>query len=128
SHGSASTVAATTGRLSPMTNAPPVPSMAVRKPRLESLNCWVIFASSSLHQSGRLVNGGTNARIGSAAADVVDVEIDVGVGRLGNVLQQRRDGHHDSGLAIAALRHVHFRPDLLEHVLAIGIEAFDSRD
>ena len=52
----------------------------------------------------------------AAAADIGDVGVDVGVGRIGLLLEQRRHRHDHAGLAIAALRHVVLNPGLLHLV------------
>src|SRR5260370_39036692 len=63
--------------------------------------------SSALQQLCRLVNGGTDADIGRAAAEVaVHREIDVVVRRLLDLLEQSDRAHDLSRLAIAALRNV----------------------
>src|SRR5690606_17707364 len=108
-----------------MTMAPPAPSTDVIKLRRLSLNCSVISSSSGLHLLDSLVNGCPNARIGAATANVVDIKVDVLVRRLGNVLQKRGNRHDHAGLTVTALRYVHGRPDLLQHMLTLGIKAFD---
>ena len=66
---------------------------------------------------------------GAAAADVGDRGVDVGVGGLRLVLQQRRHRHDHARLAVAALRHVVLEPGLLHLVQrAAGGEAFDRGD
>src|SRR6478752_5348047 len=65
----------------------------------------------------------------AATADVADVGVDVGVGRLGLVLEQRRHRHDHAALAIAALRHVVLEPRLLHLVQrAVLREPFDGGD
>src|SRR5262245_50556854 len=67
--------------------------------------------------------------IGAAATDVGDGVVDVGVGRLRLLAQQRRHRHDHAGLTVAALRHVVVEPGLLhlaEHA-ALG-EPFDRGD
>src|SRR5436190_15604561 len=66
---------------------------------------------------------------GAAAADVGDRRVDVGVGRLRLLLEERRDRHDHSRLAIAALRHVVRDPGLLHLVQRVALrEALDRRD
>ncbi len=61
------------------------------------------------------MDGGANAVIGAAAADVaVHRLIDVAVARLGDLRQQARRGHDLPGLAIAALRDVVLDPRRLD--------------
>ena len=55
--------------------------------------------------------------------------VDVGVGRLRLVLQERRHRHDHARLAVAALRHLVLDPGLLHLVQrAAGGEALDGRD
>src|SRR5581483_2097970 len=66
---------------------------------------------------------------GAAAADVGNRGVDVGVGGLRLLFQQRRDGHDHARLAIAALRHIVLEPRLLHLVeLAVLRQAFDGGD
>src|SRR5262249_49795798 len=63
--------------------------------------------SLALEQPCRIVNGGTDADIGRAAAEVaVHRQIDVAVRRLLVLLEQSDRAHDRSRLAIAALRNV----------------------
>jgi hypothetical protein len=74
-------------------------------------------------------DGGANALIGSAAADVaVHRVVDVGVRRVRRLLQER-DGLHDlASLAIAALGHVDRAPRLLNRMVPFRVQAFDGGD
>src|SRR6202044_4269838 len=85
--------------------------------------CWFMSRSRSL------LDGGANALIGPAAADVaVHRAVDVGVGGMRRLLQQR-DGLHDlASLAIAALGHVERAPSLLNRMISFRVEAFDGGD
>ena len=66
---------------------------------------------------------------GAAAADVGDRIVDVGVGRLRLVLEQRGHRHDHAALAIAALRHVVVDPGLLHLVQnAVRRQTFDGGD
>ena len=77
----------------------------------------------------RRVNGLADAQVGGAAAEVaVHRRVDVGVGRLGRVRQQRRRRHDLAGLAVAALRHVELLPGPLQRMRAVGRQALDGRD
>src|SRR5262249_33683106 len=64
--------------------------------------------------SGRLFRDGVDRlahlREGAAAADVRDRGVDVRVGGLGLLLEQRLDRHDHARLAVAALRHVVLDP------------------
>src|SRR5215831_8486297 len=80
---------------------PAPPLSAVRRVGPASLT------NLALEQSCRIVNGGTDADIGRAAAEVaVHRQIDVAVRRFLNLLEQSDRAHDLSGLAIAALRNV----------------------
>src|SRR5262245_47676586 len=66
---------------------------------------------------------------GATPADVGDGFVDVGVGRLRLLLEERRDGHDHAALAVAALRNVVVDPGLLYLVHGAGRrEAFDRGD
>src|SRR5258706_8356661 len=65
---------------------------------------------------GGLMDRRPHTRIGAAPADVIDVSVDIRVGRVGDILEQRRRRHQHAGLAIAALRHVHLDPQLLQRM------------
>src|SRR6185437_6983957 len=73
--------------------------------------------SCRLSLAGGVVDGGADALIGPAAADVAAHRlVDVVVGRLRLGGQQRRGGHDLPGLAVAALRHVALDPGELDRV------------
>src|ERR1700722_6770534 len=75
------------------------------------------------------VDRGANALVGSAAADVGHRRVDVVVGRLRGLLEQRGRRHHHAALAIAALRHVEVEPGLLHRVqLAVLRQRLDGGD
>src|SRR5450830_1319536 len=81
----------------------------------------------------RVRSSGVNCRAhlleGAAAADVGDGGVDVGVARLGLILQECRHRHNHAALAIAALRHVAVEPSFLHAVHdAVLRETFDGRD
>src|SRR5262249_26009736 len=66
---------------------------------------------------------------GAAAADVGDLAVDVGVGRLGLGGQQGSDRHDHAGLAVSALRNVVVDPGLLHLVQNPSLgEPLDGRD
>ncbi len=65
----------------------------------------------------------------AATANVRDLEIDLGIGRVGLVLEQSRNRHDHAALAVAALRHVIFDPRLLHLVQrAVLREPLDGGD
>src|ERR1700731_2826455 len=74
------------------------------------------MAASPLRFARGRVDRGANALIGSATADVGHRRVDVVVGRLGVLLEQRSRRHHHAALAIATLRHVEVEPGLLHRV------------
>ena len=88
-----------------------------------------LWAAAGGAACGGLVDGLTDARIGSATAEVaVHRGVDLGVRGMGRVGQQR-DGRHDlAGLAVAALGHVELLPCHLDRVGAVGREALDGGD
>src|ERR1700719_2693867 len=78
---------------------------------------------------GGAMDGLADALVGSAAADVAAHEvIDIGVGRVGLLGEQRDCGHDLSGLAVAALRDVFCDPGLLDRVAPVGGQAFYGRN
>src|ERR1700686_1120403 len=109
-------------------SARPVPTAAVptTKARRLSLGIWFMAASSRVRDG---VDRLAHLLKGAAAADIGDGLVDVLVGRLRLVLEQRCHRHDHAALAIAALRNVVGDPGLLhlvEH--AIGAKALDRGD
>src|ERR1700722_3141290 len=82
-----------------------------------------------MSRSRSLLDGGADALIGSAGADVaVHRAVDIGVGRMRRLLQ-KGDGLHDlTSLAIAALGHIDLAPGLLDGVISFRVQAFDGDD
>src|ERR1700689_4872763 len=69
---------------------------------------------------GCFVDGFAYAEIGAAAAYVaVHGSVNVRVGGMRVLREQRRSRHHLAGLAIAALRHVNFLPRDLDGVSSV---------
>jgi hypothetical protein len=66
--------------------------------------------------------------VSPATAYVGDVGVDLGVGRVGILLEESNRRHDLTGLAIAALRHVFGQPSLLHRMLAVGRKPFDGGD
>src|SRR5260370_37859161 len=66
--------------------------------------------------------------VGTAPANVGDMGIDVFVGGLSNFLEHDRRRHEHASLAIAALRHVHFHPKLLQDMVAALRQTLKGRD
>jgi len=70
-----------------------------------------------------------DALIRATAADIAaHGVVDVGVGGVGLLAQQRHRGHDLSGLAVAALRHIFFHPGLLHWMASVGGQPLDGRD
>src|SRR3989442_5203500 len=107
------------GRLKPSARPPPA-AAAERRMNLRRF-------MSNLPSSGQ-VDRRADALIGAAAADVGHRLVDVLVGRLRVLLQQRRGRHDLSRLAVAALRHVERRPRLLHGMRAGGRKPLDGYD
>src|SRR5919205_3712369 len=90
-----------------------------------SMRVMEVVISRSL---GSLLDGGADALIGSATADIAcHGVVDVVVRRVRRLLQERRRLHDLAGLAIAALRHIQVAPRLLHRMIAVGRQAFDGR-
>src|ERR1700687_6059383 len=124
-----------------MTSAAPAEALDFKKSRRSTTDAVAMTDLFSLREKQRLgglrfaglrggaMDGLADALVGSAAADVAAHEvIDIGVGRVGLLGEQRDGGHDLSGLAIAALRDVFFDPGLLHRVAPVGGEAFDGGD
>src|ERR1700722_19493205 len=131
--GASSASAGRDGRTCTASTRPVVERMPVRTPRRLTFSmpevdtisrmCLVILRSRSL------LDGGANALIGPTAADVaVHRAVDVGVGRMGRLLQQRDRPHDLASLAIAALGHVDGAPRLLHRMVPLRVQAFDRGD
>src|SRR5438094_7380816 len=111
------------GRRTPSARPPPataVPTMKLRRERF-----WFM---SRLLSAGGHVHRRPDPLIGAATADVRHRVVDLLVGRLRLLPQQRRRGHDLTGLAIAALRDVERRPRLLHRMRARGRQSLDRHD
>src|SRR5690606_14882965 len=91
-------------------NAMPVPAAATRKPRRERAREAVsdllrrVMLLGPLHRGGCLPHGGSDARVGHAAAQVAGhLLVDLRVGDVRIVLQHGSRLHDLAGLAVAAL-------------------------
>src|SRR6266849_4636941 len=111
----------------PSDSPPPIAAALTSNER--RLSCGdAVMAYPSLRRGGG-VDRLANLLIGAAAADVGDGAVDIGVGRLRVVFEQRGDRHDHPALAIAALRDVVVDPSLLHLVQrAVGGEPLDRRD
>src|SRR5215831_15713405 len=73
------------------------------------------------------MNGGADALIGAAAADVAaHGGIDFGIRRLRDPCEQGRSRHDLPGLTVAALRNIELDPGALYGVTVVGREALDG--
>ena len=72
------------------------------------------------------MHGAADGAVGAAAADVGQDFVDVLVARLGLGLEQRRRGHDEAGLAVAALGHLLLDPGLLHGVQRALPQPFDG--
>src|SRR5580700_4213483 len=131
--GASSANAGRDGRTWTASTRPVVERMPLRIPRRLTFSmpevdtisrmCLVILRSRSL------LDGGANALIGPAAADVaVHRAVDVGVGRMRRLLQQRDRLHDLASLTITALGHVDRAPSLLHRMVPFRIQPFDGGD
>src|SRR5467141_2828704 len=109
-------------------SARPVPTAAVpmTKARRLSVGIWFMAASS---RAGGGVNSFARLLEGAATANIGDCFVDIRLGRLWLLLEQRRHRHDHSALAIAALRNVVGDPGLLHLVqCAIRRQSLDGCD
>src|SRR5579872_508657 len=127
----ANALSAPPGTVQATASPPPTAAAEPMKRRRPSLRLvrLLIAASLRLAVAGRGVDRGADARVGAAAADVRHGVVDVGVGRLRVLLEQRRGRHDLARLAVAALRHVVREPRLLHRMaLAVARQALDGHD
>src|SRR3954466_6749519 len=116
------------GRSRPIARPAPTAAVPTTKARRLILGETCLFMGCSLRACDR-VDRFAHLLEGAAAADIGDGLVDVGVGRLRLLAQQRRHRHDHAALAIAALRHVLGNPGFLHLVQCIaGGEPFDGRD
>src|ERR1700685_252020 len=79
--------------------------------------------------SRSLLDGGANALIGPTAANIaVHRTVDVGVGRMRRLFQERGGLHDLASLTIAALGHVERPPSGLNGMIAFRVQALDGGD
>src|ERR1700730_8331704 len=137
-----------TGRPKLSSKPPPAATLALRKYRREKAPskrcCWGKFRFFGVVGSipmdilpsacggvlRRLLDGGTDARVGATAANIArHGTVDVGVGGM-RVAGQQGGGRHDlAGLAIAALHDFRLEPRLLDRLPAWCIaDRFGGRD
>src|SRR5580692_9449791 len=131
--GVASASAGRDGSTCTASTRPVVERMPLRTPRRLTFSMPDVVTSSRMClvilRSRSLLDGGANALIGPATADIaVHRAVDVGVGRMRRLLQQRDRLHDLASLAIAALRHVGRAPRLLHGMVPLRVQAFDRGD
>src|SRR5262245_42693427 len=104
------------------------PATPLRAERRESSTlCRAML--SALQCTCRILDGGTDANVGGAAADVaVHGEVDVAVGRSPHLLQKGDCAHDLPGLAVAALRYVAGDPGALDGRRLPATHRFDRRN
>src|SRR5881397_381877 len=108
------------GRWKPMTR--PAPAMPVASRNSRRVISGAALMSRSLRGA---MDGGADALVRAAATDVGHRRVDVGVGGMRILREQRRGGHDLPRLAVAALRHVFLDPRALHRVRAVLGEPFD---
>src|SRR5260370_29861167 len=110
------------GMATPKAKPPVAVSAVTTNCRRESALCersglrMMLFPISSLHQRGGAMDGAAQPLVGAAAADIGEIGVDVGIGRIRIALEIGRNRHDLSGLAVAALRHVLGEPSLLHRM------------
>src|SRR6516225_6137693 len=88
-----------------------------------------VMTAPPLRVLGRRMDGGADTLVGSAAANIGHCRVNIGIGRLRVLLEQRSRGHHHAALAIAALRHVEVEPGLLHRMqFAVLGQSLDGGD
>src|SRR5271155_5058526 len=89
--------------------------VVTRNERRES--AWMLVSFNMVLSLPHALNGGDDLTVSAAAADVaVHVGDDLFARRLGVLRQQVRRLHDLAGLAVAALRHLHGDPGLLQRM------------
>src|SRR3954462_11548517 len=135
---SAAPLANAAGKWKPTLSPPPIAADCLRKVLREEANLvvFVMGCSLRLHRllgaAGRLRRGMdrlADTRVRAAAADVGHRVVDVFVGRVRVLPEQRGRGHHLPTLAVPALRHLVVDPRLLHRVQpALRREALERDD
>src|SRR2546427_13173701 len=109
------------GRWNPMTRPAPTTEAVCRNSRRVT---WVAMS----HPLCRAMDGGADALVGAAAADVGHRRVDVGVAGPRLLRQQRRGRHDLTRLTVPALRDVFRDPGALDFVDAVRRQALDGGD
>src|SRR5262245_33193751 len=88
---------------------------------------WRLHPAYAL--AGGDVNGGADALVAAATANIGDGGVDLLFARARLVLEQRGHRHDHAALAIAALRDIEIEPRLLHGMQdAVRLQAFDGGD
>src|SRR6266850_2701968 len=124
-------VAAPAGAMKPTPSAKPPPAVSAvatnwRRERVVSV--IMVPSRSRAHQSCCAMHRAAEPLIGAATADIGEIGVDIGVGRVRIGLEIGRRRHDLAGLAVTALRDLFAQPRLLHRMLAVGREPLDSGD
>ena len=107
----------------PASETPPAADTAVRikwrRLTVEATRVPCIATSLGLHHIRGAMNGAAQTFIRTATANIGNIRVDVGIRRLGIVLQKRNHGHDLAGLTVAALRNAFFNPRALHWMVIV---------
>src|SRR6266852_8556649 len=105
----------TDGKATLRMRPPPKAALALRKLRRPTKGASELLDMVDPRSASGTMNSGADARVGATAADIAGHGgINIGIGRLQLVVQQRRSRHDLPGLAIATLHHLKVEPSLLK--------------
>src|SRR5262245_48659487 len=110
----------------PSAKPPAAVSAVVMNERRERLMVMMLSSRSRAHQRSRAMHRAAQPLIGAATADIGEIGVDIGIGRIGVALEISRRRHDLAGLAVAALRHLLGEPGLLHRMPAVGGKTFDG--
>src|ERR1700722_8913776 len=102
----------------------------IRKPTNNAVKKgWSVELGLAGFEGSGVVDGFADALVRAAAADVsAHGIVNIRIGWVGFLRQQRRRGHDLPGLAVSALRHVFFDPGLLHRMRRIHRKPFNRGD
>src|SRR5712691_4095903 len=130
-HGRTLRLAAPAGATIPTPSAKPpltVSAVTTNWRRESFVSVIVVSFRSRAHQSCGAMHRAAEPLVSAATADVGEIGVDIGVGRVWIGLEIGRRRHDLAGLAITALRHLFAQPRLLHRMLAVGREPLDGGD
>src|SRR5882672_2802305 len=130
-HGRTLKVAASAGATMPTPSAKPpltVSAVTTNWRRESFVSVIVVSSRSRAHQSCGAMHRAAEPLIGAATADVGEIGVDIGVGRVRIGLEIGHRRHDLAGLAVTALRDLFAQPRLLHRMLAVGREPLDGGD